>query len=795
MGVPGNANALLLKQAAAAGGYEISRSVRFNSSDSAFCSRTPASASNRKTWTWAGWVKRSKLGTEQAFFSAGNSSPAQRGHFRFRNIDALVVTEDSGGYEIISTQVFRDVGAWFHLVVAFDSTQSTSTDRIKVYINGSQITTFSTATYPTQNFDSVFNTTDPHRIGELSYAGNIYELDAYLADLHWIDSQALTPSAFGEFDTNGVWQPIAYSGSYGTNGFHLDFADNSTAAALGTDTSSNGNTWTVNNLSVTAGAGNDSLVDSPTNGSQTDTGVGGEVVGNYCTWNPLDKDSDVTLSNGNLDTTQSAAGATKGTVAVATGKWYWEITKTSTGNQNFGIATVSAVPSTYVGGFTSSAGFNSSNGDMLVTGSAFGTLNGSTVGTTNNGDVLGLALDLDGGTLKIYRNGTLLTANHFTISNAGNVTPAIGTNVSLSGNDSANFGQRPFAYTAPSGFKALCTTNLPTPTIADGSTVMDVALYTGNGSTQTISGLNFSPDLVWFKSRSAAENHVLSDRVRGADRQLFSNLANAEQTNSTYVTSFTDDGFSLGSNTGTGGNNINGSTYAAWCWDAGSSTVTNTQGSISSQVRANASAGFSVVTFTMGSGSYTVGHGLGVAPSLLITKARSNTSSWWTYHASLGTGSYLALNGTAAAATDYSWGAAPTSTVFTANNNFFTNAYTYVVYAFAPVAGYSLAFTYTGNGLSDGPAVFLGFKPALIIIKRTDSANDWVMLDNKRIGYNPQTAILFPNESYTESASDYMDLLAGGFKVRRTNAEYNASGGTYIGFAWAEHPFATARAR
>jgi hypothetical protein len=315
----------------------------------------------------------------------------------------------------------------------------------------------------------------------------------------------------------------------------------------------------------------------------------------------------------------------------------------------------------------------------------------------------------------------------------------------------------------------------------------DVKLYTGNGSTQTISGLNFSPDFAWFKSRSAAENHVLSDRVRGADRQLFSNLTNAEQTNSTYVTSFTDDGFSLGSNTGTGGNNINGSTYAAWCWDAGSSTVTNTQGSISSQVRANASAGFSVVTFTMGSGSYTVGHGLGVAPSLLITKARSNTSSWWTYHASLGTGSYLALNGTAAAATDYSWGAAPTSTVFTANNNFFTNAYTYVVYAFAPVAGYSSFGSYTGNGSATGPVISgLGFQPYFVMIKASSTTGDWWMYDGARSPSNPRINKLKANTSDAEdTAGEDVDFQLDGFQIKTSDSGLNQNAATYIYAAFA----------
>jgi hypothetical protein len=204
----------------------------------------------------------------------------------------------------ITTQVFRDVSSWYHIVLQYDTTQATASDRIRFYVNGVQVTSFSSSTDPSLNYDGYINNTGSHSIGRTGLLNALY-LDAYLADIHFIDSQALTPSAFGEFDTNGVWQPIAFStGSYGTNGFRLPFSDNSTAAALGTDSSGSGNTWTVNNMSVATGAGNDSLRDSPTNGSQTDTGVGGEVVGNYCTWNPLAVTPSYqasSLSNGNLD--------------------------------------------------------------------------------------------------------------------------------------------------------------------------------------------------------------------------------------------------------------------------------------------------------------------------------------------------------------------------------------------------------------------------------------------------------------------------------------------------------------
>ena len=840
-------------------------------------------------------------------------------NLQFSTADLLVIGSAFVTYRI-TTQVFRDTSAWYHLAIAVDTTQTTANDRIKIYVNGTQITAFNTTNNPSLNADLAVNATFFHRLGS---EFNQFYFDGYLADVHFIDGQALDPSSFGEFDTNGVWQPIDASGlTYGTNGFHLPFSDNSTTAALGTDTSGNGNTWTVNNISVgfpvtqnysatttgtaptpflssyyaqafngdtstsfswtpgtwamdwtslpsavtvastlriycyprlgtltvningsnvasitgntvdwrtisftgtintisfngtdtytgvyaievdgailidpRANSVNDSLVDSPTNYG-TDTGAGGEVRGNYATWNPLDKDSDVTLSNGNLDTTQSAAGATKGTVAVATGKWYWEITKTSTGNQNFGIATVSAVPSTYVGGVTSSAGFNSANGDMLVTGSAFGTLNGSTVGTTNNGDVLGLALDLDGGTLKIYRNGTLLTANHFTISNAGNVTPAIGTNVSLSGNDSANFGQRPFAYTAPSGFKALCTTNLPEPTIADGSTVMDVALYTGNNGTQTISGLNFSPDFVWLKGRSNVRNHGLFNTVAGVNRGLHSNLTDAEFNDPSTLTTFNSDGFALGTNV-----TFNGSTetFVAWTWDAGSSTVTNTDGSISSQVRANASAGFSVVTFTYpSSGSFTVGHGLNATPGLIITKHRTRSVDWFVYHSSLGKDQRLSLNTTGAVVSDSNfWGSAAISSATfggTVGSSGISGDQD-VAYCWTPVAGYSAFGSYTGNGSADGPFVYTGFRPRWVMIKCSSSTGDWAICDTQRGAYNAINVRLLANEADAELSGVPIDTLSNGFKIRNTFSVHNTNGATYVWAAFAEHPFATSRAR
>jgi hypothetical protein len=593
-------------------------------------------------------------------------------------------------------------------------------------------------------------------------------------------------------------------GSYGTNGFHLPFSDNSTAAALGTDTSGNRNTWTVNNLSVAAGAGNDSLVDSPTNYG-TDTGAGGEVRGNYCTLNPLAISNagtvNWTLTNGNLDAGDPADcyGVIPGTIGVLSGKYYWELTFAggSIGSTGYwGIERCDNTRTTrFPGNYENAYWFRADGNKVSGTGSA--SSYGSSFVLT---DKAGIAFDADNGTLTFYKNGTSL-GTAFTgidtsqlwrlvIGNTSNTTSIITWTL--------NAGQRPFAYTAPSGFKALCTTNLAEPTIADGSTAMDVVTYTGNGSTQTISGLGFSPDFVWIKQRNAARSHRLFDTIRGAGDALFSDLTSAAQTESNALTAFNSDGFTLGDALAV---NVSPNTYVAWTWDAGSSTVTNDAGSITSQVRANASAGFSVVTYTgNGAAGATVGHGLGVAPSMLLVKARAGVENWAAYHSSIGATKYLILNATSAEAVDIGrWNnTAPTSTVVSIGDHgsVNTNTTNYVAYCFAPVAGYSSFGSYTGNGLADGPFIYTGFRPRWVLVKNSSATGAWILLDSARDTYNVAGLTLTPDASTAESSNDSRwDFLSNGFKIRNTYSNQNSNGATYIYAAFAEHPFATARAR
>ena len=714
--------------------------------------------------------------------------------------------------ELQTTAVYRDTSAWYHIVLAIDTTQSTSTNRTKLYVNGDQVTTFSTANYPAQNSTLQYLYQNANNgIGAANQYGGYF--DGYLADCYVIDGQALTPSSFTEVSaTTGQLIPKAYSGSFGTNGFWLKFSDNSaaTAAALGNDYSGNNNDWTPNNLSVTAGAGNDSLVDTPTSGSTVDTGLGGQVTGNYCTWNPLEKAANATLANGNLDISQSSGDQNTGaTIAVGSGKWYWEVTFASGSEARVGAIKQQFVKtdspfSAFLGG--GSNGYSYANGGYKSNANSNSATGYSSYTT---GDVVSVALDLDNGRIFFAKNGTWQeSGNPATGANpaytglSGTFTAAVYTpNATLN----ANFGQRAFAYTAPSGFKALCDTNLPAPLTAKPNTVMDVKLYTGTGSAQTISGLGFSPDLVWVKDRSATNYHTLQDIVRGATKDLYSNVTDAEGTQAQSINAFNSDGFSVGT---AGWVNASSNSYVSWAWDAGTSTVSNTSGSITSQVRANPTAGFSVVTYSTGasSGNQTIGHGLNVTPSLIIHKVYSTTSNWWVYHASTTNtvSKYLQLNSTNATADNIlsMWGAAlPTSTVFGANvGQLLQSNQSAVAYCFAPVVGYSSFGSYVGSGTSDGPFVYTGFRPRWVMIKSSSFAGgNWLIVDSARSTYNVVTTALAAEGADSEASLSLplgvMDILSNGFKLKYQYDSSNKSSVTYIYAAFAENPFQYARAR
>jgi len=341
--------------------------------------------------------------------------------------------------------------------------------------------------------------------------------------------------------------------------------------------------------------------------------------------------------------------------------------------------------------------------------------------------------------------------------------------------------------------------------IPDGRTVMAATTYTGTGAAASISnavnGVSFQPDWVWIKSRNNVTNHSLTDSVRGVTKIVFSNSSNAESTFAGGLSSFDSGGFSLATG-GDVGFSASGYTYVGWQWKAGGTAVSNTSGSITSSVSPNTTAGFSVVTYTGTGSAATVGHGLGVAPSMIIVKRLNSAVNWSVYNANIGNTNYLQLNSTvnstAQGANNWWNSTNPTSTVFSIGTIADTNASggTYVAYCFAAVAGYSAFGSYTGNGSTDGPFIYTGFRPRWIMWKRTDTTSSWSMHDTSRDPSNISTNNLFADTTGAEDTGDnIIDLLSNGFKLRNTFARANASGGTYIYMTFAENPFKYANAR
>jgi hypothetical protein len=799
MAILNNSNAI-----STTGAYNLTNSLRFRASASAFLSRTPGTAGNRRTWTWSGWIKRGSITANSPLFTVSQDS-ANFTVVRFGpgTTDKLEIytIRSSVDYSEETVALFRDPSAWYHVVFSVDTTQATASNRIRIYVNGvQQITTQFYGQIP-QNEDTFVNTANAHNICRNTDT-TTQHFDGYLDEVNFIDGQALTPSSFGSFNTTtGVWQPERYTGTYGTNGFYLNFTDialtSGSNTGLGRDFSGNGNFWNTNNISVTAGTTYDAMSDVPTLTSAT--------AANYATWNPVvPYVAGIALSNGNLNIAYSSgSGATGvlGTIGIASGKWYWEYTFTAS-NPNF-----------YLGWRTPDGviyfGVGCSTGNVLTETSS-GSFSGSTV-TVANGDVIGVAFDYAAGACYYYKNNTLFfTLTGFTTSNS-TLFPI--RNIWSSGGGASsgatNFGQRPFAYTPPSGYLGLNTFNLPDSTIVKGNVYMDATLYTGTGSSQTIVNAGgFRPDFVWIKCRSVSNNNSLFDSTRGATAQLFSNLTNAEAVGSDGFTSFNSNGFSL-DNSGSGGNvNVSGRTYVGWQWNANNGTTsTNTNGSTTSTVQANTTAGFSIVTYTGTGSAATVGHGLGVAPRMIIIKRRNGAVNWPVFNINIGNQFFLQLNTTDNATNQNvvpggNWwnNTNPTSSVFSIGTIGDNNASggTFVAYCWAEIAGFSKFGSYVGNFSADGPFVYTGFRPEFILGKDTTVAGqEWFIYDTARNTFNVANRFLSPTFAQAETASTGVgiDILSNGFKIRMADNRENRSGSTYIYMAFAENPFKNANAR
>ena len=894
--------------------YTVDRSLRINNDDSAYLSKTLSSDGNRTTMTLSVWLKRGNFGEMMILDAYENDANRTRLMIDAGNRMQFVTRLSGNDHQLITTGIQRDPSAWYHFVWAIDTTDSTASNRVKMYINGEQQTDFVSTSYPDQNEAMLINKDVLHTIGiGQDSAGLEVPFDGYLAEINFIDGFQYDPSYFGETNvTPGQWNPKEYTGSYGSKGYYLNFSDNSgtTATTLGKDSSGNGNNFTPNNFSVADGIDGDSFADTPTN--------------NFCTLNPLVRSQSAqSLANGNLQRSGNARKCV-GTFLLKNNKYYFEV-KVEDGNGNAAIGVTQADTDLRDRDNTEAAAYFP-NGEYKIEGS------GQTSGfsTYGNGDIIGVAIDTTLSTPKVWfaknntwqgtgapsTTGYSLTTGKDYVFNIDHASSGSSTTAT------AFFGghKGEFNYTPPTGFVAASSANLPDPTILLPNKHFDTTLYTGNNSSQEISTLNFQPDWLWFKSRSSTSWHALFDSVRGRGQGLASNNSNSEYTSSASndLVSFDDDGFTLGSNQNWGSVNGSGNSIVTWAWNGGDTdgktyTVTvvsdsgnkyrfdgfgtsavtldlaeggtyifdqsdssnsghplrfsttsdgthgsgseyttgvttvgtpgssgaytqivvaasaptlyyyctqhsgmggqantnttlgssNFDGTIQSTVKANSTAGFSIITYTgNGSNSSTVGHGLGVTPDAVIIKRRDGSGSWIfeSPHTYNGRGMYLnSTNGSNTAGPDTT---SRSSTLVTfvdsgdTNRRVNINGETYVMYCFSNVASYSKIGSYTGNGNADGTFVFTGFRPAWIMVKRTDSSpHDWFIWDNKRPEFNVNNILIRPNTSGGEQTYTSIDILSNGFKARSTDGDFNGSGGSIIYLAFAEAPFRNARAR
>ncbi len=819
--------------------HTIDQSLRLNNSDNPNLKFDITTDGNRKTYTLSFWFKIGRFdgSNHRQIYTDGNNSSYS--YISLSTSDQLYFQLNDGAASrvLYTDRLLRDVSAWYHAVIAVDTTQVTDTDRVKMYINGEQAT-FAGSAYPTKDNDTTINKNgNDHLIGK--YAGNnSRNFGGYLAEMHFVSGSQLAPTSFGE-TINGIWVPKAYSGSYGTNGFYLTFEGIGTAtttqgttaqANIGDDQSGTGNNFAVSGL-----AASDVVPDSPTN--------------NFCTLNPLAYTNGITLSDGNLTmVTTTNNRAVHGTIALpSSGKWYVELhvdSYASGGGTQFGWCTDASLG---YDEYSQSKGvfFSTYNQAVTIDGSAGGgNYNSQGNNSTSNGDIYQLLLDVDNKVFYIGKNGTYRNSADPANGTGGLDVTSMFTNAvtdivfsatrggSYNETYSINFGQDSkdvasanaddnsigtFEYAVPSGFLALCTSNLPEPTIGPGQSSQaddhfDTLLYTGNSGTLEVNGLNFQPDFLWIKRRDSAQNfsNGLLNSVTGIRKGLISNRTDAEFTSSgtNDLQSFDNDGFTVGQSNQFSGND-NGGTFVAWSWKAGGSASSNSDGSITSSVSANTDAGFAVGTFTgNATAGATIGHSLGAIPEVVIVKRRSNARDWAVYHkdqSATPTNAYLLLNSTAGVATgNTAWNNGTfTTDVFTIGSHELVNASgdSYVFYAFKGIEGYSKFGSYVGNNSSDGTFVYLGFRPAWIMLKKIDStAYNWNIHDTARDTANPDETSLFADSNVAEngvgSAGDWrVDMLSNGFKLRENTNYINQTGKTVVYLAFAEAPFKFANAR
>ena len=811
------------------------QSLRFDDGSSHKLTRTFSSdVDNDKKMTISVWAKRGNVDTGSTQVILANYTVVRfLGELCFdTNTDRIRFRPGGNGdgssnaYKVATTAEFRDVGSWYHIVLAYDTTQSTDTDRVKIYVNGEQQTVAadgSGQSFPPLNYGHEYSYNGAYNtIGEFGASFNSGFLDGYLSELNFIDGLTLDPTYFGE-TKNGVWIAKEYTGSYGTNGYRLEFKNTSvgtgSSGTIGADTSGNDNHWTSSGIA----AHDCNMPDSPEN--------------NWCTLNPLELDennSGAATLEGNLKWTNVNAniGSTFG-FGTQGGKYYWEyLYVSSTDGNHYQGVTLQKDGISLTNAYSTGIALYFNDGTTRVDGTS-GTGFGGQIGADN---IIQFKLDLDNGTLQFGKNNTYIDALTLPTSvggwRAGGIQAAgsggtrvfvanygqdssFAGNKTAQGNTDAN-GLGDFYYAVPSGFLAVCSANLPEPTIGPNSATQaddhfNTVLWTGNGSnSHGITGVGFKPDWVWIKERTNASSQYLIDSSRGLGtgdsfRALLSDNVDSEYTGlNDQLRTLDSDGFTLDDNTDTNFYvNRNNETYVAWNWKAnGGTTSSNTDGSLTSTVQANTTAGFSIVTWTESTAnSQTLGHGLGATPAMIISKLTDDSAlDWYTFHQTLTKSNRISFNSTSTRASSSFWNGTLDNDVFHVGYGDSYDNKSAVAYCFAEVDGYSKFRGYTGNDATDGTFVYTGFSPAFVILRYVSGSaggtKNWVVYDNKRSSINPNDNTIYANASDAETADSSfdIDLLSNGFKIRNAEGTVN-NAAEYLYMAFAEQPFKYANAK
>ena len=683
---------------------------------------------------------------------------------------------------------------WVHVAFVRDG------NTLRLFQNGIQMDTTAFSGTVKDSADSFF-------IGRGGNFSGTKDFPGYISNFHFVKGTALYTANFTPSTT----------ATKHANTKLLCCQSSSSATEENSDSS---HTITATNASATTKS-DDTTGDDQVNDTPTSFNDGGNGTGNYATLNPL-YITNATITQGNLSITSSSGYAEAHSTQIMTsGKWYMEFNYTkNTGDYiTFGIGQSNRVlaPGDGVIHRSEDYGWKAWTDPAswkAMTGGVIGH-DGSSTNPLADGDIISLAFDADNGKLWAAKNGTWIT----NASGVGN--PATGANPDYSGltysggyqfqagpygdaNLTANFGQQAFAYTPPSGFKALNTYNLPDPTIAKPSEHFNTVLYEGTGSSgNAVTGVGFEPDLVWCHRRDTAGGPHLFNSLSGETKVLYPGYTDPEDPFSDF--SFDSDGFTASGSANGFNSAAGGSTYASWHWDAntsGSNDASSTGiGTIDSTYKVNTTAGFSIVNYTgNNTNPASVAHGLNAVPAMIIVKNRDTAGKdWIVYHKGIGASNWLQHNTAGAmVANTQAWnGTTPTSTVWTMQDRSdMNNTDDFTAFVWSEVEGYSKFGTYEGNGNVDGPVVWCGFRPAWIMLKNVDDGGNWVILDNKRIGFNEENyASFIPADAAEYSTDPDVDILSNGFKLLTTLGWRNASNKTHIFAAFAESPFKYANAR